>query len=126
MKVLELLEKAFTYIDTPDKWTYGVLARGSKGEGLFVRSPDAVCFCSLGAIKRACIDNPGMFEEVELSTTKLLAEMPYSAGKTFVERVEYATPTEWAEVWVTLVNDNSSYHQVVDWWRSAIDHAKQA
>lgn len=43
MKVRELL-------DSPEKWTKGAIARDSKGNLVSYNSPNAVCFCLLGAI----------------------------------------------------------------------------
>ena len=57
MTTREILIAARALIDTPEKWTQFESARNINGVGCHPRSPDAVCFCTLGAIDRACQDD---------------------------------------------------------------------
>lgn len=52
MKISEILTGAKALIDTPKKWTKHTMARDSKGIDVIAVSPEATCFCSLGAILR--------------------------------------------------------------------------
>lgn len=51
--VLELLQKARKIIEHPDNWARGEFARDLQGADISWESPEAVCFCSLGALKKA-------------------------------------------------------------------------
>lgn len=48
-----ILRTARDLIATPGTWTKGELARDEDGCPVFPWSDDAVCFCAVGAIKRA-------------------------------------------------------------------------
>lgn len=50
----EVFQKAFALVSNPETWCQGVNARDLVGQEADVFSPDAVQFCSLGAIFRAC------------------------------------------------------------------------
>ena len=52
-EVDRILRKAKDLIDTPEKWAKNQMARNVNGMHVNVRNPDAVCFCSLGALYRA-------------------------------------------------------------------------
>lgn len=52
-KPSEIIGKARELISDPKRWTTEVYARDSSGESLMdSSSPDAVCWCSLGAIRK--------------------------------------------------------------------------
>ena len=50
--------KAYELLDSPEKWTKGVMARDANGEHVLHDSPNAVCWCMLGAIER-CLNAGG-------------------------------------------------------------------
>lgn len=52
MKASETLIRAKAVIKDPKNWTQGTFARNSLGEAAGAISSSAVCFCSLGALKR--------------------------------------------------------------------------
>ena len=52
MKTSKVLLKAMDVIATPDKWTKGAFARDTSGDAVGAFSSHAVCFCSLGALKK--------------------------------------------------------------------------
>lgn len=52
MTPAEILRKARALIDTPEKLARGVYARDAKGKAVPPYSPDAVCYCVVGAIMR--------------------------------------------------------------------------
>ena len=53
---LEILKKARELISDPSRWTQGTYARNSNGSQEFIMSPAAVCFCTIGAVRRVCGD----------------------------------------------------------------------
>ncbi len=54
----EVLVKAKELIQDPKHWIQGTFARDSEGRGVAVYVPEAVCFCSLGAMRRASLNYP--------------------------------------------------------------------
>lgn len=52
MKTSEFLRSAKALIDSPEKWTTEFTARNNSGACVNEYSPDAVCFCSIGALYR--------------------------------------------------------------------------
>lgn len=60
MSQVELLTRARAIIENPQNWTKGEMARDAGGRLVVSHSPDAVCFCAVGALRRAayelCID----------------------------------------------------------------------
>lgn len=46
----EVLIAAKALIDTPEKWTQGWYAKDANGKHISDQSPDATCFCSIGAM----------------------------------------------------------------------------
>ena len=63
METIEILRSARALIDAPEKWTKGTEARDAHGFRVRFESPDAVCFCAvgalLGALHRAGNDDDG-------------------------------------------------------------------
>ena len=51
--VSEILVAAADLLEKPGAWTQGALALGAEGEHVNVDSSSAVCFCVVGAIRRA-------------------------------------------------------------------------
>jgi hypothetical protein len=52
--VLKTLIKAKAVISNPKHWTQRRLAKTASGDYTTVNSPDAVCFCAIGALAKAC------------------------------------------------------------------------
>jgi hypothetical protein len=50
--------KAYELLSSPEKWTKGAYARDEEGVSISCKSPEAVQFCSLGAIERCYPNNP--------------------------------------------------------------------
>lgn len=53
MTPLDLLTEAQKLISDPAHWTRGTYARNAEGEPCTSLAPEAICFCSLGATRRA-------------------------------------------------------------------------
>jgi hypothetical protein len=54
--VKQLLIEAKALIEKPENWTRGVMARGKAGVEVAPESPEATCFCAMGALYRASKD----------------------------------------------------------------------
>lgn len=52
MNAREILEQSWALIQQPGKWTQGVYAKNTIGKPVGIRSEDATCFCSMGALWR--------------------------------------------------------------------------
>lgn len=54
MKHIEILKEVRAILDNPENWIKGAFARNSEGYVVNASSDDATCFCSLGAVRKAC------------------------------------------------------------------------
>lgn len=54
MKTSEILIEARKKIEKPENWTTKVFARDKYGVNVPCREDNAVCFCTLGALRRTC------------------------------------------------------------------------
>lgn len=112
IKPSEVLEAAKKLIDSPEKWTKHVAARDSEGNPVDTYSDKAVCFCSLGAQRKALKDlgirkdsdlDDLTFGFLLLATRSLTREPCRVAG----------------------FNDTRSHALVMRMWDLAIEFAKQ-
>lgn len=72
MNTLEILKTARKLIDTPARWTKGVVARDQFGIKTDPSSEAAVCWCSIGALLRAIgSDGPEADRLIKESASKL-------------------------------------------------------
>jgi len=55
MKTSEVLKKARAVIEKPENWTKGHYARDADGRPVSPLHSSAICFCALGAIRRAAL-----------------------------------------------------------------------
>lgn len=60
----EVFVKAYNIIKDPEKWTQGWHAKDEYGNYVSGNSPDAVCWCSTGAITHAAINNSRLGEAI--------------------------------------------------------------
>ena len=85
--------KAYELLSSEDKWTKGYMARDSKGRRVTPNSPEATCWCVLGAISK-CYE--------ESSTLDIVDKLS--------EIIEYREIGVW--------NDFSTYKKVIDLLKS--------
>ena len=126
MRVLDLLERAFVIICTPETWTYGAMARDGRGVMSSPNSPDTVCFCSIGALQKIMTDEGLNLGSMAYATAiDLLSSASLALSKQNVDcdivRLNDSNPT----FKVMLTNDSSKHYEVLSWWREAIAKAKQ-
>jgi hypothetical protein len=57
----EVLSRARELINEPAKWTQGESARNDKGRHTDADSDLAVCWCTLGAVHKACEGDPVLY-----------------------------------------------------------------
>lgn len=70
MKLKTLLIDIRNLIGTKDKWTQDTWAKDAAGNKCRENSPDAVCYCLVGAIRR-CTDGPD-YEDAYIAIRKCL------------------------------------------------------
>jgi hypothetical protein len=79
MKASQLLIQAKALITDPEHWTQGVYARTHKdGQDTNSYHPEAVCFCSLGALHRVTKD-PLTFEAYYMAKRRLSKAMGHQS-----------------------------------------------
>ena len=107
MKPSELLTKAKAVIADPRRWVQGVYAKDAEGQVIGTLSPDAVCWCSLGALEKVA------HEENTYST--------HSTAAGYLSKVS----DECGYSGIPDFNDNSSHKIVMRAWDRAIFLAKE-
>jgi hypothetical protein len=104
-EVADDLKAAKTLIDTPEKWTKDVNARDADGMQVLVRSEEAVCFCSHGAIQRVTLTDEADTSHRQMAATNLLTEV--TPGRFLAD-----------------YNDNHTHEEVMAVWDKAIAKAE--
>ena len=107
MKPSELLIKAKAVIADPKHWTQDVYAKDAKGHHTGPSTPDAVCWCSLGALKKVAHE--------ENANGACFAATEYLA----VVSDEFGCSS------IPDLNDHSSHETVMKVWDKAIKLAKE-
>ena len=107
MKPSELLIKAKAVIADPKHWTKGWYAHNAEGQDVGPAEPDAVCWCSLGALKKVAHE--------ENANGACFAATEYLA----------VVSDEYGYSGIPDFNDNSSHEAVMKAWDKAIKLAKE-
>lgn len=107
MKPSELLTKAKAVISDPKHWAQGWYAKDAKGQSVGPRKPEAVCWCSLGALEKVAYEENahGARFEATRYLSRVAAECGYGVIPDF--------------------NDNSSHEAVMKVWDETIKLAKE-
>lgn len=74
MKESERLIAAKALIDSPEKWAQGSSAKDAQGFIVALHSPDAVSFCSLGAVGKLCSGSGYLDDETYEASRKYLRD----------------------------------------------------
>lgn len=102
---IAILKAARDLIAKPENWTQGAYAKRSDGRETLPSDPDAVCFCSVGAIFKAGSSEFG-FSEI----------MPKEIRDAFgVGRENH----------LVRLNDGSTHSEVLDLFSKAISSAEE-
>ena len=107
MKPSELLTKAKAVIADPKHWTQGRYAQDAKGYSTGPTTPDAVCWCSLGALSKVAYEDSAH------------SSLLMTAG--YLSRVS----AEYGYNGIPDFNDDSSHETVMKAWDRAIQLAKE-
>ena len=107
MKPSELLIKAKAVIADPKHWTKGQYARDAKGQASAPCGPDAVCWCSLGALDKVAHEE--YTYDARFAATRCLFDVSEKYGYNGI----------------VDLNDNSSHEIVMKAWDAAIKLAKE-
>ena len=108
MKPSELLIKAKAVIADPKHWTQGWYAQDANGYSTEPSTPNAVCWCSVGALEKVA------YEEDTYST------------RFAAKRCLFEVSSEYGYSGITDFNDNSSHETVMKAWDKAIKLAEEA
>lgn len=108
---LDILKAARSIISDEKNWTQGTFAKDVDGMMVSAASPDATCFCSLGAILKVMDSNLFIFKT---DAVKYLNKAVYILGET-------DTPDEEDSY---IYNDTHEHSQVMLMWDKAIELAK--
>ena len=111
MKVSEFLIKAKSFIEKPENWTQGWYAKNSAGEEISAASPEATCWCSLGALRKAAITE----DRYAIKEVKSIA----------VERLHYVIESLGGNG-ISNFNDHNDHETVMKVWDRAIKAAQEA
>lgn len=105
-KISEILKQAKALIADEKSWTQGEAARNSQGEYTYSLNPDAVCWCSAGAVNKVTKDNWLVIETIakHLHTT-LEQDFNYYEG-------------------IPNYNDEHTHAEVMAFWDKAIAAAE--
>ena len=107
MKPSELLIKAKAVIADPKHWTQGSYAKVAEGRNVGPAKPDAVCWCSIGAIDKVAHEESTY--AARFAATRYLAVVSDKYGSSGIPDF----------------NDNSSHETVMKAWDKAIKLAKE-
>ena len=107
MKPSELLIKAKAVIADPKHWTQGQYAKDVKGYSTGPSTPDAVCWCSLGALHAVAHEEHTY--DARFAATRYLSDVAAECGY----------------IGIPDFNDNSSHEAVMKAWDKAIKLAKE-
>ena len=107
MKPSELLTKAKALIADPKHWTQGWYAHNADGFDVGSCKPEAVCWCSVGAIEK--VTHEEGVTDTRFKATQYLAQVSAKCGYSGIPDF----------------NDNSSHKMVMKAWDMAIKLAKE-
>lgn len=102
--VTKTLIEAKAIIAKPENWTQGVFARDKTGHQVHVADPDAVCFCSLGALRKTGIKE--------------------TSGAVYM-RARGCLADSGGSVDIANINDTSTHEEVMAMWDKAIEASKE-
>ena len=108
MKPSELLTKAKAVIADPKHWTQGRYAQDAEGQASAPCGPDAVCWCSLGALHAVAHEENTY--NTRFAATRYLAKVADECGYSGIPDF----------------NDNSSHETIMKAWDKAIKLAEEA
>ena len=107
MKPSEFLIKAKAVIADPKHWTQGWYAHNADGFDVESCNPEAVCWCSVGAINKVAHEEG--VSDTRFKATQYLAQMAEECGY----------------IGISDFNDNLSHEAVMREWDEAIKLAKE-
>ena len=84
MSAAEILNRAADIVSQPGAWTQGRTARDKDGAAVASHTPEAVCFCAIGAINRAAFEASTDWAGSDLAyamlSRQLRSDMPEALG----------------------------------------------
>lgn len=112
----EYLEKAWSYIDEPDKWHQGTLHADANGNPLYGGGAGAARHCSIGALDMALPVLPDFTEVDKRNAITSLEDKAYKV-------LRDCLPKSFRRG-IAQYNDTKKYKTVREWWMRAIEKAR--
>lgn len=122
-RIKALLQYARALIAEPGTWTKGYQARNAFGEEVEATSPEAVCFCSHGALHRASVDLDASGRAIFAGFTIL-----NSVAWRLTPMHAYRPGDPIGKMLGTIsgYNDNHTHEEVLALWDKAIQESAEA
>ena len=114
---VEVLDRTITLLSDPANWTTDYFARNAKGQDVDVRSPDATCFCIMGAIERVT-RGPENGERVTMDQINVECDAEAALQTVLTKRLGDSN--------IANFNDTASHEQVIEALTEARDRIKGA
>ena len=107
MDKIEYLKAARALITNPENFTTGDWARDVHGESVDVNDTEAICFCTLGAMRKISYTTPGANMSVKYDAEQYLYNYASAHGMT-----------------IAAFNDTHGHTAVLDMFDTVIKHAE--
>lgn len=114
---VEVLDRTIALLSDPANWTTDYFARNAKGQDVDVRSPDATCFCIMGAIERVT-RGPENGERVTMEQIHTECDAEAALHAVLTKRLGDSN--------IAIFNDSASHEQVIEALTEARDSIKRA
>lgn len=113
----EVLDRTIALLSDAANWTTDYFARNAKGQDVDVRSPDATCFCIMGAIERVT-RGPENGERVTMDQINVECDAEAALQTVLTKRLGDSN--------IANFNDTASHEQVIEALTEARDRIKGA
>jgi len=122
-QALRLLNDARVLIGRPEHWGQGALARNARGQLTKMSAPDAICFCSAGALQVAM--RRRIAEVNKLVPKDCYPEVNSNYSAHFGEVYDYLTSLAGLDLIDFNDDRDTKYADVVNLFDLAIDNAEE-
>lgn len=113
MSISQILISAKVVIEKPENWTRGWFARDAENNPVHSAERNAVCFCSLGAVRKVMF-GPESTEPCRDKTYNLIVNL-----------MDDVVRDTFNECNVPTFNDNTTHEEVLKMFDKAIEVAKE-
>lgn len=119
-QVLEALIAGRALISRPSTWIKGRYATDKNGEFAELDSPEAECFCSVGALRRVTLYDEALGNSIYQAARKLLNDTVNNSNTFFTGSNGVRAQCRG----IIMLNDTQTHEKVLGIWDIAIDDLK--